>query len=372
MKLFSRALLIVTVSLVLSALSAIDAVAFDFDGDGYEDTYTMEAFGVRIYHPRTGQSKFYSINGSFIVNPDLIADTDDEPGEEIVVIGVYNLIIIDDREQVQRYYGVGPNYSVVSESDTDGDEHIEIVILEVYHTWIVDDQNEELRKYSTGTNHIFIGVADTDDEPGLEVVLLGVDHLWIIDDREEEPRKYPIGYNHTVTGITDTDGHPGLEVVILGVDHIYIIDDREEEPRLYRTGPNLEILDISDRDGEPGAEITFRHLTWPYTAEVIYDRCQTMLTIYEDPPPPCEPPPPPPPPVPPYSEELYLQDITVHAGSTVFYHTLGSITAGPNFFIEPGANVKFQAGVKIRLAPGFVAQEGCEFSTTILSLITTN
>jgi len=60
--------------------------------------------------------------------------------------------------------------------------------------------------------------------------------------------------------------------------------------------------------------------------------------------------------------DIYLHDETIAAGSTVVRTTACTITAGPNYIIEAGATVTFQAAQGITLAPGFEAREGCEFT----------
>lgn len=59
--------------------------------------------------------------------------------------------------------------------------------------------------------------------------------------------------------------------------------------------------------------------------------------------------------------DISLHDETIPAGSIVEQTTTCTITAGPNYIIQPNATVTFQAGEEIILNPGFEARNGCEF-----------
>jgi YD repeat-containing protein len=59
--------------------------------------------------------------------------------------------------------------------------------------------------------------------------------------------------------------------------------------------------------------------------------------------------------------DITLHDETITAGSTIEQTTACTITAGPNYIIEPNATVTFKAGEEIILNPGFEARNGCEF-----------
>jgi len=59
--------------------------------------------------------------------------------------------------------------------------------------------------------------------------------------------------------------------------------------------------------------------------------------------------------------DLVLKNMTITTGNTKEYRATNSITSGPAFIINSGANVTFQAGNKIKLIAGFKAQEGSKF-----------
>lgn len=62
--------------------------------------------------------------------------------------------------------------------------------------------------------------------------------------------------------------------------------------------------------------------------------------------------------------DLVLSNDTVSTG-TVNYQAENSITAGPAYTIQSGANVTFHAGSIISLIPGFSADGGSDFSATV-------
>ncbi len=62
--------------------------------------------------------------------------------------------------------------------------------------------------------------------------------------------------------------------------------------------------------------------------------------------------------------DLILANETISTG-TLNYQAENSITAGPAYIIESGANVILEAGNIISLIPGFTADGGSDFSATI-------
>jgi YD repeat-containing protein len=65
---------------------------------------------------------------------------------------------------------------------------------------------------------------------------------------------------------------------------------------------------------------------------------------------------------------LVLQNETV--GGIISYSAVDSITAGPSYTVASGASAVLQAGKKIRLVPGFTAQQGSYFNAKIDPFLT--
>ncbi|MCP4270048.1 MAG: hypothetical protein GY777_31485 [Candidatus Brocadiaceae bacterium] len=65
--------------------------------------------------------------------------------------------------------------------------------------------------------------------------------------------------------------------------------------------------------------------------------------------------------------DLVLKDETVATGEVKDYNVERSITAGPAYIIENGADVTLQTGNIISLIPGFSANGGSDFSATVLA-----
>ncbi len=63
--------------------------------------------------------------------------------------------------------------------------------------------------------------------------------------------------------------------------------------------------------------------------------------------------------------DLVLVDETISTDEEELFEAENSITAGPAFIIENGADVEFKAGNIITLKPGFSANEGSYFHATI-------
>ncbi len=63
--------------------------------------------------------------------------------------------------------------------------------------------------------------------------------------------------------------------------------------------------------------------------------------------------------------DLVLANETVTTGQVKVYQAANTITAGPAFIIESGADVTFKAGGCIKLKPGFSVNGGSHFSATI-------
>lgn len=63
--------------------------------------------------------------------------------------------------------------------------------------------------------------------------------------------------------------------------------------------------------------------------------------------------------------DLVLENETIATGQVKVYQAENTITAGPAFVIENGADVTFKAGGYVNLKPGFSANGGSEFSATI-------
>ncbi len=63
--------------------------------------------------------------------------------------------------------------------------------------------------------------------------------------------------------------------------------------------------------------------------------------------------------------DLVLSNQIVYLGDIKDYRATNSITAGPTYTIESGADVSFKAGNIITLKPGFTANEGSIFHAVI-------
>jgi hypothetical protein len=63
--------------------------------------------------------------------------------------------------------------------------------------------------------------------------------------------------------------------------------------------------------------------------------------------------------------DLVLAYETILTGEVKVYQAENSITAGPAYIVESGADVTFKAGNTITLKPGFSANDGSYFSATI-------
>ncbi len=122
---------------LLSSASFAATYYADTDGDGTADTITTVTSGttgVRVFHPNTGATKFYTISGGFNVHS--IVDTNGAPGAEIIInrptglTSTNGITVIHDRNGTSSNYLYAPGvpFSINSIADTDGQPGSEIIV----------------------------------------------------------------------------------------------------------------------------------------------------------------------------------------------------------------------------------------------------
>lgn len=108
----------------------------DVDGDGYTDEVYLDGFSVVVFHPQTGQTSTYNYPNTVYLSLDGVADTDADPGDEIIVSAVESYTSIDRVEVIHDKYktknsydfGVVTGLSINSISDHDGIPGAEICV----------------------------------------------------------------------------------------------------------------------------------------------------------------------------------------------------------------------------------------------------
>jgi hypothetical protein len=261
----------------------------DTDGDGIVDTacevidFSGGPSGIEITHPNTGAKSFYSVpaGASFAINS--LADTDAQPGVEVVVVvaangnGPSGIEVINDRLRVQRSYDMprGASFAINSVRDTDGVAGAEIVLVVVANgngpdqVRVIHDAQAFQRSYDMpqGSSFAINTVQDTDGNPGAEIVLVvitngnGPNQVRVIQDARAFQRSYdmPQGSSFAINTVQDTDGVAGAEIVVVlnNPFSIQVLHDRTATANTYSIGSFYSILAVRDYDGSRGAEICY-------------------------------------------------------------------------------------------------------------------
>jgi len=261
----------------------------DTNGDGVVDTacevidFAGGPSGIAISHSNSGTRSFYAMppGASFAINR--LADTDGQPGVEVIVSvatngnGPSGIRVIHDRTGVQRSYDMplGSSFAINTVQDTDGVAGGEIVAVVITngngpdHVRVIHDAQVFQRSYEMprGSSFAINTVQDTDGNAGAEIVLIvltngnGPNHVRVIHDAQAFQRSYdtPQGSSFAINTVQDTDGVAGAEIVVVlnNPFAIQVVHDRTVTVNTYSIGSFYSILATRDYDGRPGAEICY-------------------------------------------------------------------------------------------------------------------
>jgi hypothetical protein len=145
----------------------------DTDGDGYTETITTTSTAINIYHPRTGSTSSYSYyHGSYPYNESFsisaIADTDGQPGNEIIIVWKathtwiggptyvdgQGIDVIHAAKQQTSGYALGNNTSIQLVRDYEKIAGAEICLYDYSYSRyeLITDRTSSIQTTTTCTN----------------------------------------------------------------------------------------------------------------------------------------------------------------------------------------------------------------------------
>lgn len=282
----------------------------DLDGDGEIDLVDVcDTAKVCVVHP-SGKTSTYGQPEWKAVEVRDVADTDGAPGAEVIVLAsdqagrtLCVCVIHDGRQAVATYHDAAwRKVTVPWLADTDGEPGAELVLLAqdaaggLVCVCIVRDRTGKVGRYADGAWHSAAvnWIADTDGAPGAEVIVEAKRQdgslacLCVVRDAEGRLSAYLDRAWGTVTinQVTDTDGLPGAEILLTYVSDleqgVAVIREAGGTSRSYALAPNREgtavrLQHIGNYDGEPEQELCVALDDRHY--ELITDEAGTHLPV---------------------------------------------------------------------------------------------
>lgn len=257
---------------LLLPTSSLAAVYYDdTNGDGsLEEIHTLDQF-VRIKYQNGTFSDYHM--GLPAYSFFKIADTDGQPGSEIILKQDTYLVVISDASRRQVGYSVGASGTPYATGQTDGLSGDEIIGFDDQGLFVIADAQARTSRYhlqpdraipSPYSTISFAHVADTDGTMGEEVILSRSDNrVVVVNDSRGTVAVHDMSAapNHITTmqiyATTDTDGVAGGEVVVWRNDNtVVVIHEANGGLKKYYSLPGLfQFAGLANTDTEPGAEI---------------------------------------------------------------------------------------------------------------------
>lgn len=268
-----------------SAQSGIESIYADTDGDQVPEQIAIcDHTKVCINHPFSSSTNIYGQPSWAGVYLAAVADTDGEPGDEVIVLAMNRegqlvcICLVHDRTGKVESYSDPFWYSasIASITDTDGESGQDIVFIARDEQGafncicVIHDRQHDYKSYADpawATARIE-WLEDTDAQPGKEIIVEvrgAADDFrcfCVIHDRAGSVTSYfkPVWGAGAIYTVADTDGNPGEDIIISYFAEpgggVSIIHDISQEIIMYSfSGAPPTIQHLSSFDKTKGNEL---------------------------------------------------------------------------------------------------------------------
>lgn len=216
---------------------------------------------VIINHPNNTQNRYTLGNVLFDVAG--TAQLDGTPGQEVIVRTGNALVLISDTNRTQRAVtdGISGTWQYQGAYTLAGMPYATLAYTAGNSLRLYDYNLQSGREFPTDGMTSVIGAADLNGVVGNELVARSSSNLLVVSGGVQgavlSTYAGGTGSNWSVHGaFADTDGQPGQEVILVLPGKVRVVHQRTGQAKDYPVSGTYAIYAVADRDGVAGAEIT--------------------------------------------------------------------------------------------------------------------